>query len=66
MYSRRKRIAWCLCTPPLPIETFSELINKSGKEIAGLMKKKKIKEYVDMKSRNLVYADSRVPNRRHV
>ena len=42
IYSERKTIACCPCTPPLTIETFGEKISAeacSGKEIAGLLRK---------------------------
>ena len=44
MYGKRKTIARCPCTPPLTLETFGEKISAkacSGKEIAGLKRKKK-------------------------
>ena len=42
IYSERKTIAWCPCTPPSTVERFGEKICTeacSGKEIAGLLKK---------------------------
>ena len=47
MYGERKTIARCPCTPPLTVETFGEKISAvacSGKEIAGLLKKKMVKK----------------------
>ena len=44
IYGERKTIPWCPCTPPLTMETFGERISAevcSGKEIAGLLKKKR-------------------------
>ena len=43
IYGERRTIAWCPCTPPSTMETFGEKISAeaySGKEIAGLLKKK--------------------------
>ena len=53
---KKETIAWCPCTPPTKLETFSEKIiasTCSSKEKAGLKKKK-------MKTRNRVWANSRV------
>ena len=39
---QKREIAWCLCIPPLILETFSKIINMSthsNMDITGLLKK---------------------------
>ena len=73
IYGERKTIAWCPCTPPSTVERFGEKISAeacSGKEIAGLLKMMMMmmmmKNMMTRKSRNCIWADSRVANRRQV
>ena len=60
IYSERKTIAWCPCTPPSTVERFGEKISAEacpGKEIAGLLKMMMMmmmKNMMTRKSRNCI------------
>ena len=62
MWSQKEMIAWRPCTPPSTLETFSKKIfpsPRSSIEVAGLLKKKLMKNNDDRVSSNAVLRDSR-------